>query len=124
MFQIDVTSRTPIFEQLMQNIISLTAAGVLKPGDKLPSVRTLATQLGINPNTVAKAYRELERRNCLYTTAGVGSFVGESAEQGPPLCRDLREFCRACVRAKNSGFTEEELKKEIERIFKGGALND
>ena len=60
MFQIDFASRVPIYEQLVQNIIKLASAGVIKSGDKLPPVRTLASQLGINPNTAAKAYGILE----------------------------------------------------------------
>ena len=60
MIQIDLTSRVPIYEQICTNIIRLASAGVLKPGDKLLPVRSLASELGINPNTVAKAYKLLE----------------------------------------------------------------
>ena len=60
MIQIDLTSRVPIYEQICTNIIRLASAGVLNPGDKLLPVRSLASELGINPNTVAKAYKLLE----------------------------------------------------------------
>lgn len=66
MLQIDLTSRVPIYEQIYTNIIRLASAGVLKPGDKILPVRSLAAQLGINPNTVAKAYRQLESEDTLY----------------------------------------------------------
>ena len=59
MFQIDTASRVPIYEQLKNSIVNLAAAGVLKPDDQLPPVRTMALELGINPNTVAKAYKLL-----------------------------------------------------------------
>ena len=60
MFLIDVQSKTPIFEQLKKQILEFISIQVLSPNDKLPSVRSLASQLGVNPNTVAKAYQELE----------------------------------------------------------------
>ena len=75
MFQIDFASRVPIYEQLCTNIIKLASAGVFKSGDKLPPVRILASQLGINPNTVAKAYRELESQGYIFSTVGRGSFL-------------------------------------------------
>ena len=59
MFLIDVQSKTPIFEQLKKQILEFISIQVLSPNDKLPSVRSLASQLGVNPNTVAKAYQEL-----------------------------------------------------------------
>ena len=58
MFQIDFSARIPIYEQLYYNVIKLASAGVIKPGDKLPPVRVIAAELGINPNTAAKAYRD------------------------------------------------------------------
>ena len=61
MLQVDLQSRTPIYEQLIRGIVRLKALGVLQPEEKLPSVRQLATSLGINPNTVQKAYQLLEQ---------------------------------------------------------------
>ena len=60
MFTIDFTSRVPIYEQICNNVIRLASAGVFKSGDRLPPVRTVAKEIGVNPNTVAKAYRTLE----------------------------------------------------------------
>ena len=60
MFSIDLSSRVPIFEQLYNNVVRLISLGVLAPNDKLPPVRTLATKLSVNPNTVSKAYKLLE----------------------------------------------------------------
>ena len=81
MFQLDYGSRIPIYEQLFNNVISLVAAGVLRPGDKLPAVRLLADELGINPNTVAKAYRALENEGYIYTMVGRGTFVADKLSQ-------------------------------------------
>ena len=75
MFSIDPRSRTPIYEQLKQNIINQVAGGILSADDQLPSVRTLARDLGVNPNTVQKAYQELEANGFIYQAAGRGSFV-------------------------------------------------
>ena len=60
MFVIDTQSKLPIFEQLKKQILEFITIGILSPNDKLPSVRAMASQIGVNPNTVAKAYQELE----------------------------------------------------------------
>ena len=78
MFSIDSRSRVPIYEQLIQNIIGLIARGALQPDDQLPSVRSLARDLGINPNTVQKAYQELEAKGMIYQAAGRGSSLSTS----------------------------------------------
>ena len=80
MFSIDTRSRIPIYEQLGQNIINLVASGALAPDDQLPSVRNLARDLGVNPNTVQKAYQELENKGLIYQAAGRGSFI--ASDQG------------------------------------------
>ena len=77
MFDIDLMSRTPIYEQLYRKVMELILKGVLKEQDKLPSVRSLAGDLGVNPNTVAKAYTLLERDGIIYSLAGRGSFVAK-----------------------------------------------
>jgi GntR family transcriptional regulator len=77
MFQIDVTCRKSIYAQVMDNLKALMLSGELPPGAKLPSVRELSKNIAVNPNTVQKAYRELERQGFLYTTAGVGTFVAD-----------------------------------------------
>lgn len=75
MFQLDLKSRKSIYEQVIDSFKEEIVSGVLKPGDKLPSVRDLSKQLTINPNTVQKAYRELERCGFCYTVSGLGTFV-------------------------------------------------
>lgn len=75
MFSLDLSSRSPIYEQLYNNIIRLISAGVLKPGDKLLPVRALAMELSVNPNTVSKAYKLLEADGYICSAVGKGSFV-------------------------------------------------
>ena len=75
MLELDLRSRTPIYEQLVDKLVELIVSGVMVPDEQLPSVRTLAAQLTINPNTIQKAYRELEARGYIYSIKGKGSFV-------------------------------------------------
>ena len=75
MFALDLRSRAPIYEQLVDKIKELIISNVLKPDEKLPTVRDLAGQLTVNPNTVQKAYRELEYRGYIYSLPGKGNFV-------------------------------------------------
>ena len=72
---IDLKDRRPIYEQLIDQIMDLVRHGVMQPGEQLPSVRALAGELAINPNTIQKAYAELERRGMTYSVPGRGSFV-------------------------------------------------
>lgn len=81
MFQLDLKSRTSIYEQVVDNIKELILAGVLPPEEKLPSVRDLSKTLTVNPNTVQKAYRELEHQGYVYTVTGLGTFVSPHKEQ-------------------------------------------
>lgn len=81
MIFIDYKSRKPIYEQIIENIKSLIVSGVLQRDDQLPSVRQLAQELAINPNTIQKAYAELERQGVIYSLKGRGSFVGSSLQE-------------------------------------------
>lgn len=77
MFELDVKSHKSIYEQIIDGFKELIMTGSLACGEKMPSVRELSKQLGVNPNTIQKAYRELERQGYVYTTTGVGTFVGD-----------------------------------------------
>lgn len=81
MILIDYKSRKPIYEQIIDNIKQLIIQNVLKRDDQLPSVRQLAQELAINPNTIQKAYTELERQGVIYSLKGRGSFVGSSLQE-------------------------------------------
>lgn len=81
LIQIDPRSPTPIYEQIIQQFKELCFKGLLKQGDKLPSVRELSTMVIANPNTVSKAYKELERQGIIETLRGRGTFVSEKAKK-------------------------------------------
>ena len=80
MISIDQRSANPLYEQVIDEFRKLIVAGVMTPDEKLPSVRQLASQLAINPNTIQRAYRELEMQGYIYSIAGKGSFVASVGE--------------------------------------------
>ncbi len=81
MFTIDYRSHRPIYRQIFDNIEKLAAHSVLQPNEALPSVRALAVELSVNPNTVAKAYSELEAAGIIYSLPGRGSFLSGDGEK-------------------------------------------
>ena len=82
MFQLDLKSRKSIHEQVVDNIKELIISGVLSPDEKLPSIRDISKTLTVNPNTIQKSYKELERQGFIYTLSGLGSFVSSSLDRG------------------------------------------
>ncbi|GEL08740.1 GntR family transcriptional regulator [Salisediminibacterium halotolerans] len=80
-FHTDSQSSSPIYVQLIEQIKELIVKGVLQPGEQLPSVRELSKQMVVNPNTVSKAYQELERQNVIYSESGIGSFISAPSQQ-------------------------------------------
>lgn len=78
MVQLNYRDAKPIYEQIKDGLRKLVVSGALSAGDKLPSVRELASQLAINPNTIQRAYRELENEGYIYTLVGKGTFVAEN----------------------------------------------
>jgi len=111
-FQCDTTSRTPIYRQLIDQVRRAIARGGLRPGERLPSVRQLSRDLVVNPNTIARAYTELEREGTLITQQGRGVFI---AEPGTDLTKKARrkqlseQLDLLFVEAVHLGFTAEEL---------------
>ncbi len=115
MFDIDLMSRTPIYEQLYKKVVELILKGVLNEQDKLPSVRSLATDLSVNPNTVAKAYNLLERDGIIYSLAGRGSFI---AKPDKLVAQEhiLESFDIAVQEALDMGITRDTLTQRIDNI--------
>jgi GntR family transcriptional regulator len=109
---IDLHSGVPVYRQLIDQVRGGIAAGSLRPGDQLPTVRQLAVDLEINPNTVMRAYRELELGGLLETHQGTGTFISDkklekkSAERERQLSQMAGEFA---ARAGAAGFTLEEV---------------
>jgi GntR family transcriptional regulator len=115
--QIQAQGGVPIYLQVMQQIKYLVASGRLQPGDELPSIRTLAEQLIVNPNTIARAYRELETAGVVEKRRTAGTFV---AEAGSPLARKERlrllrqRVDQLLVEAFQMGFALDEVLKLVE----------
>jgi GntR family transcriptional regulator len=115
--RVDTTSFVPIYEQIKTEIVRLVAAGVLKPGAPLPSIRDLATEILVNPNTVARAYRELEREGLISTRQGSGSFVSAEARADVDEERKAylgRIFDAAVAEAGTFGLGAEDILKLFE----------
>ena len=89
MVQLDYRDARPIYTQIVDNFKSQIAAGILQGGEKLPSVRELASELAINPNTIQRAYRELEQEGWLTSVAGKGSFAALREEAGENRKQEL-----------------------------------
>lgn len=119
MFQINFSSNAPIYEQLYTEVVRLAAAGAIKPGDKLPPVRVVAENLGINPNTAAKAYRQLETDGYIYSSVGRGSFLTDKLGEDSAQRKQAAEaFFKAAQEAVNCGVTKGELQMLLNDAFK------
>ena len=103
MIILDYRDRRPLNEQVVEKLQALILAGALPPGSRMPSVRDLAVQLAINPNTVQRAYAELERRGLIYPVRGRGNFVAETGgiaeKRKGEAVRALRAALDDCVQA-------------------------
>jgi GntR family transcriptional regulator len=118
-FHLDLHSGVPVYRQIIDQVRGAIASAALSPGDQLPTVRQLAVDLAINPNTVVRAYRELELGGLLETHQGTGTFI--SAHQFPNADaerqRQLSQIVAdAVARAGASGFTVEQLLAELRAI--------
>lgn len=119
MFQIDLRGgKGAIYQQLKDEVIRLCSIGILTADDQLPSVRALARELGINPNTVAKAYSQLEADGITYSVAGRGSFIrGDVFQMSDVRKKMLGDFTEATRKAKSLGFQKSELIDELNIIY-------
>ena len=110
MIQIDLQSRVPLYEQLQEQIIRLSMLGILDENQQLPSVRALAREVGVNPNTVAKAYQQLEQHGIIYTVSGRGSFVSPDVLSLQSLRQAaLQEVLDAVDKALSRGVSPQQL---------------
>ena len=110
MIQLNYRDARPIYEQVKDGLRHLVVTGALQAGDKLPSVRALASSLAINPNTIQRAYRELEADGYILSVAGKGSFVAQVdqlAEQQKKQAVDA--FCAAAQKLRQLGLTQAQL---------------
>lgn len=121
MFSINYQSREPIYEQLYNNVIKMIALGVLLPEKQLPPVRQLATELGVNPNTVSKAYKNLEKDGVIYSVVGKGSFIMPNTDvaNGKKI-ETLNSVKQAVTSAMKIGVEKKEIIEITEKIYCGG----
>ena len=123
-FSLDPQSGVPVYRQIIDQVTGGIAAGALAPGDQLPTVRQLAVDLSINPNTVIRAYRELEIRGVLETEQGTGTFISnqkvrlDEDERQRSLNQLIGDFM---ARAGSAGFTAEELIEQLQAMQSDGA---
>jgi GntR family transcriptional regulator len=121
-FQVDPTTRVPIYRQLMDQIRLAVARGRLKPGSRLPSVRVLSRELVVNPNTIARVYTELERDGVLNTRPGMGVFVAEpqadlsAAARRQRLAEIIDSFLTDAV---HLGFSADEVLSAVAKRTRG-----
>ncbi|MCI8672467.1 MAG: GntR family transcriptional regulator [Lachnospiraceae bacterium] len=120
MIVIDYKDRRPIYEQVVERFQDLIVKGVIRAGEQMPSVRSLAMELAINPNTIQKAYAELERRGFTYTVKGRGSFVSAREEFLEYTQKEVLESFRNDVDdAKNLQIAKNVLTDIIDRCYEG-----
>lgn len=109
MLHLDYRDSRPIHQQVRDGLRRLMVTGVLQPGDQLPSVRKLATELAINPNTIQRAIAQLESEGFVYTVSGRGSFVAEDGDQNRRRMAELTESLRDTVEElRQLGMTEQQ----------------
>ena len=121
MIQLDYRDAKPIYEQIKEGLRRLVITGAIAKDEKLPSVRELASELAINPNTIQRAYRELESEGYIYTVSGKGSFAAEQADvtgrRNETLLREFDEIVRELLYLSEDKDT---LIRRIEEIAGGG----
>ncbi len=117
MFSVDARSKQPIYQQIMDQIVLLVSTGVLNSGEQLPSIRDLAMSLGINPNTVARAYTELELRGVIDTIPKKGAFIADIS-----LTKEIKAEARTALADlftsyRKLGLAAEEIRSLAEEAF-------
>jgi len=122
-FRLDRQSQVPFYRQIVDIVLSGVAAGALLPGEQLPTIRDLAVKLGVNPNTVVKAYSQLQLLGVLDTQQGSGVFVRPNSERAVPKAerrRALEALCQDFVaRAQLQNLGIDEIIEHLERMKKG-----
>ncbi len=124
--QIDAMSRVPVYEQIVEQIESLVAAGIMKAGDQMPSVRGLSMELSVNPNTIQKAYTELDNRGYVTSVPGKGCFISPNANEvilrrGRERLSELEEVAMFLAAM---GVDREDMHAAVDRVFERGDFTE
>ena len=122
MIVLDYRDRRPLYEQVTEKLEELMFSGVLPPDSRLPSVRSMATELSINPNTIQRAYAELERQGYIYSIQGKGSFVSDGRELAEGIRKDWeKQFDAAIEEGLRIGVSYQDMIKILEEREGGKA---
>lgn len=118
MILLDYRDKRPIYEQVVEKLERLIVSGGLEPLTKMPSVRSLAMELSVNPNTVQRAYAQLEQDGYLYTVSGRGTFVtAENEWRENKQGKVLKEWKGMTLQAKEAGIGKEQLQEVLQEVF-------
>lgn len=111
---IDYKDRRPLYEQIVEKLSNLMVRGILEQDSQLPSVRSLATELSMNPNTIQRAYAELERQGYIYSIKGRGSFVADNSHIREKKRFEIWEQLKTLILdAKDLGITSSEFQEQV-----------
>ena len=125
MIQLNYRDSRPIYEQIKVGIKQLIYTEVLEADDKLPSVRDLASKLAINPNTISRAYKELEQEGVIYTLSGKGTFISGDFKGKEEKTKELLvKFDEIIKELYQFEVTPEQLTERIKTLAKGGNADD
>ncbi len=117
MLELNFKSGVPICDQIVNGFIRMKALGLVESGEQMPSVRQLAVELSVNPNTIQKAYQMLESNGIIYSVKGKGSFISSDAAADIAVIKSAKkDFRRAAVSAKELGLKRDELIEIIDEV--------
>ncbi len=120
MFEINYRDSRPIYEQIKDGLRKLLVTGGIKPDEKLPSVREMASSMSINPNTIQRAYRELESEGYIYSVAGKGSFAAGVTETHEKMKEELKaKFTTVTGELKSVKVEKETVKSWVDEVYEG-----
>ena len=123
MFQLDYKSGVPICDQIVNAFIRMKALKILDGGQQLPSVRSLAIDLSVNPNTIQKAYSQLESMGIIYSVKGKGSFMSEDASADLVVIKTAKaNFAAAVSKAREMGLTKSDVIEILDEEYKERGL--
>lgn len=123
MFQLDYKSGVPICDQIVNAFIRMKALKILDGGQQLPSVRSLAIDLSVNPNTIQKAYAQLESMGIIYSVKGKGSFMSDDADADLAVIKAAKaNFSAAVLKAREMGLTKSDVIEIVDEKYKERGL--
>lgn len=118
MILLDYRDKRPIYEQIVDKLERLIIGGGLEANYKMPSVRSLAIELSVNPNTIQRAYAQLEQEGYIYTVSGRGSFVAHECEWRSGKLKELsQDLEEVLMKAKEAGMSSKQALETVNRIF-------